>query len=110
MPDPGTLTARQQTWFSAVQDSLERDTGKSLHAWAGFANGSVDPSSGGDAIVSNDFAVIENNSRGGPVASVNNPVPIHLDAKNRVYGIGIGTYDTNCACTQYWENIYMITP
>ena len=71
---------------------------------------SVDPSGGGDAIVSNDFAVEANNTRGGPVASVNNPVPIHLDAKNRVYGIGLNTYDTNCVCTQYWENIYMITP
>jgi hypothetical protein len=37
MPDPGGLTERQQKWFAAVQDGLERDTGKTLAAWAALA-------------------------------------------------------------------------
>ncbi len=37
MPNPGTLTERQQKWFAAIHDGLERDTGKSLAAWAELA-------------------------------------------------------------------------
>ena len=45
---------------------------------------SVNPSTGADTIVSNDFTVSYHNTRGGPSESYNNPMTIHLDAKNRV--------------------------
>jgi hypothetical protein len=32
--DPDTLTDRQRAWFASVRQGLERDTGKSLEAWA----------------------------------------------------------------------------
>jgi len=32
--DPDTLTDRQRAWFASVRAGLERDTGKSLEAWA----------------------------------------------------------------------------
>jgi len=35
--DPDTLTDRQRAWFASVRDGLERDTGKSLEAWAEIA-------------------------------------------------------------------------
>jgi hypothetical protein len=35
--DPATLTDRQRAWFASVRESLERDTGKSLEAWAEIA-------------------------------------------------------------------------
>jgi hypothetical protein len=37
MPDPGGLTERQQKWFAAVHDGLERETGKTLAQWAELA-------------------------------------------------------------------------
>jgi predicted transport protein len=37
MPDPATLTERQQKWFAAVRAGLERDTGRSLDDWAKLA-------------------------------------------------------------------------
>jgi len=35
--DPHTLTDRQRAWFASVREGLERDTGKSLEAWAQIA-------------------------------------------------------------------------
>jgi len=35
--NPDTLTDRQRAWFASVRDGLERDTGKSLEAWAQIA-------------------------------------------------------------------------
>ncbi len=35
--DPDTLTDRQRAWFASVRDGLQRDTGKSLEAWAEIA-------------------------------------------------------------------------
>jgi hypothetical protein len=35
--DPDTLTDRQRAWFASVREGLERDTGKSLEAWAEIA-------------------------------------------------------------------------
>jgi hypothetical protein len=35
--DPDTLTDRQRAWFASVREGLERDTGKSLDAWAQIA-------------------------------------------------------------------------
>jgi hypothetical protein len=37
MPDPGSLTERQQKWFAAVHDGLERETGRTLAEWADLA-------------------------------------------------------------------------
>jgi hypothetical protein len=37
MPDPGSLTERQQKWFASVQEGLQRETGKSLAEWAELA-------------------------------------------------------------------------
>jgi len=37
MPDPSTLTERQQKWFASVRAGLERDTGRSLDQWAELA-------------------------------------------------------------------------
>ena len=37
MPAPGGLTERQEKWFAAVREGLERDTGKSVEAWAELA-------------------------------------------------------------------------
>ena len=34
---PSGLTPRQQKWFASVKASLERDTGKTLEAWAAIA-------------------------------------------------------------------------
>jgi hypothetical protein len=35
--DPATLTDRQRAWFASVRAGLERDTGRSLEAWAEIA-------------------------------------------------------------------------
>jgi len=35
--DPATLTDRQRAWFASVRDGLERDTGRTLDAWAQIA-------------------------------------------------------------------------
>ena len=37
MPDPGVLTERQQKWFAAVHEGLERETGRTLAEWAVLA-------------------------------------------------------------------------
>ena len=37
MPDPGQFTERQQKWFAAVRAGLERETGRSVAAWAELA-------------------------------------------------------------------------
>jgi hypothetical protein len=37
MPDPASLTERQQKWFASVHEGLERDTGKTLAQWAEIA-------------------------------------------------------------------------
>ena len=37
MPDPGGLTGQQQKWFASVRASLERETGRSVAAWAEIA-------------------------------------------------------------------------
>ncbi len=71
---------------------------------------SVDPTSHAETIVNRAFGVENNNTRSGPLSDLNNPQPIHLDAKNRVYGVAPSTYATSCACYSYWEAIYLITP
>ncbi|MGC1303431.1 MAG: DUF5655 domain-containing protein [Caulobacteraceae bacterium] len=35
--EPETLTERQRKWFTSVQEGLERDTGRTLEAWAEIA-------------------------------------------------------------------------
>jgi hypothetical protein len=37
MPAEHALTERQQKWFAAVRDGLERDTGKTLDEWVAIA-------------------------------------------------------------------------
>jgi hypothetical protein len=37
MPDAAFLTERQEKWFAAVRDGLERETGRSLSDWADIA-------------------------------------------------------------------------
>ncbi len=37
MPDPGLLTEQQQKWFASVREGLERETGRTLAAWAELA-------------------------------------------------------------------------
>jgi hypothetical protein len=37
VPDPGQLTEPQQKWFAAVRAGLERETGRSVAAWAEIA-------------------------------------------------------------------------
>jgi hypothetical protein len=37
MPDPGSLTERQQKWFASVHEGLVRETGKTLAEWADLA-------------------------------------------------------------------------
>ena len=34
---PANMTARQETWFASVIESMERETGKSLEAWVAIA-------------------------------------------------------------------------
>ena len=37
MPDPATMTPRQQAWFAAVKDNLVAETGRTLDEWAAIA-------------------------------------------------------------------------
>jgi hypothetical protein len=70
----------------------------------------VDPVTGNETIVNNDFAVEASNLRSGPIADSYHPFPVHRDAKNRVFGQTLDAYDTGCGCYNYWGAIYMITP
>ena len=36
-PKPANMTARQETWFASVIESMERETGKSLETWVAIA-------------------------------------------------------------------------
>jgi hypothetical protein len=37
MPQPGSLTERQEKWFASVGEGLARETGRSLEDWAALA-------------------------------------------------------------------------
>jgi hypothetical protein len=71
---------------------------------------SVAPATQTETVVNTAFGVENNNTRSGPLSDLNNPQPIHLDAKNRVYGVAPSAWATSCSCYHYWEAIYVITP
>jgi hypothetical protein len=71
---------------------------------------SVDPSSDAEAIVNDDFGVENGMPRTGPLNDINNPRPVNIDSKNRVFGTSTSNFDTGCDCYHYWGDIWMVTP
>ena len=70
----------------------------------------VNASSGTETIVNNDFGVQNGDPRTGPLNDINNPRPIHIDSKHRVFGTSLSNFDTSCGCYNYWGDLWMVTP
>ncbi len=87
-------------------------SGGALHAQDNVIHGaiiSVSATSGAETILNNHFAAEYKNLRSGPALDLNNARQLHRGAQNRVFGIGVRTFDATCTCEHYWQNLYQVT-